>query len=630
MREDEYSELAKCIAEKRDIPSHLVPILRELYIETADNGQEGSSKLPKEYELIYATKNRKEEIIANTKIAPLQKIKVFSGNSNNSWENKLIFGDNLKALKSLTLDPDVKGKVKLIYIDPPFATKQDFMKNEVKAYADKIVGSEFIEFIRKRLLILRELLSDDGVIFVHLDSKKGHYIKIIMDEVFGESNFRNEIVWCYSGGGVPRKDYPRKHDVIFRYSKSNNYSFKVEFKPYKENTQAVGKHSTAAGKSGRSIEIDLDRGTPVTDWWVDIPTVTGWRNEGADYPTQKPEPLLARIINASTDEGDLVLDAFAGSGTTLAVAEKLGRKWIGIDCGKLSIYTIQNRMLSLKEEIGNKGKNLKHKPFSVFNAGLYDYKEIENLDFESYRKFLLQLFQVRDKKHEINGVEMDGYIKRYSALLWKHKDKKNLVINDTFMKSLDKSLSGKGGSVVYVIAPSSVFEFQDDYKNFQETQYRFLRIPQSIIDELVASNGKSLLQPRSEGNVNDIVEALAFDFIRVPKVKRTLKLSKPLAEDLLNFESKLATIKITEFISMAVANSEFVSDLEKLSLVLTDTNYDGKVFRLSEVFFGEKIVDGTIQIPTENLGKELMIIYVDIYGNEYRESIKSTEFGIKK
>ena len=659
--EDEYSELAKCIAEKGDIPSHLVPILRELYIETADNGQEGSNKVPKEYELIYASKNRKEEIIANTKVAPLQKIKVFAGNSNNDWENKLIFGDNLKALKSLTLDPDVKGKVKLIYIDPPFATKKDFMKDEVKAYADKVVGSEFIEFTRKRLILMKELLAPNGVIFVHLDTKKGHYIKIILDEIFGEANFINEIIWHYrSFHGQTKTYFPKKHDSIFYYANSGDRFFSlprknvaiedmIDYKNwgkyivngneirgdnyptdvrFKRNLDKWKRQNPGKGPNKDDI-LYVFQSQPEDDVW-DIQYIDPKdKKEKVNYPTQKPEALLQRIIECSTQEGDLILDAFAGSGTTLAVAEKLGRKWIGIDCGKLSIYTIQNRMLSLKEEIGNKGKALKHKPFAVFNAGLYDYKEIENLDFESYRKFILQLFQVRDKKHEINGVEMDGYIKRYSALLWKHKDKKNLVINDTFMKSLDKSLSGKGGSVVYVIAPSSVFEFQDDYKNFQDTQYRFLRIPQSIIDELVTSNGKSLLQPRSEGNVNDIVEALAFDFIRVPKVKRTLKLAKPLAEDLLNYESKLATIKITEFISMAVANSEFISDLEKLSLVLIDSNYDGKIFRLSEVFFGERIVDGTIQISTENLGKELMIIYVDIYGNEYRESIKSTEFGIK-
>jgi len=609
MKEDEYSELARLIAEKKDIPSHLIPVLRDIYLETSAHDQDSETKLPKEYELLYASKNRKEEIIANTSIAPLQKIRVFSGNANFSWENKLIFGDNLKALKSLTLDPDVKGKVKLIYIDPPFATKRDFMKDEVKAYADKVVGSEFIEFTRKRLLLLKELLAPDGTIFVHLDQKKGHYIKIILDEIFGEQHFLNEIIWMYGLGGSSNKYFPQKHDNIYWYSNSKNYFFNPPMVP-----------ATSQRMKGE------DKKCP--DYW-DIPSLNNMAIERTSYPTQKPEALLERVIACASQEGDLVLDAFAGSGTTLAVAEKLRRKWIGIDCGKLSIYTIQNRMLSLKEEIGNKGKALKHKPFAVFNAGLYDYKEIEKLDFASYRQFILQLFQVRDKRHEINGIEMDGYIKRNSTLLWKHKDKKNLVINETYLKSLDKSLSGKGGPIVYVIAPSSVFEFQDDYKNFQDTQYRFLRIPQSIIDELVASNGKSILQPRSEGNVNDIVEALAFDFIRIPNVKRTLKLSKPISEDLLNYQSKLATIKISEFVSMAVANSEFVSDLQKLSLVMIDSDYDGKVFRLSQVFFGEKIEDGVIQIPTENLGDELSIIYVDIYGNEYQEPIKKKEFGVK-
>ena len=141
----------------------------------------------KEYELVYVGKEREEDILADTMAVPLQPIKTF-GKNGNGWTNKLIFGDNLQVMKSLLDDPDVKGQVKLIYIDPPFATKQEFRgSRDQKAYQDKISGAQFIEHLRKRLLFFRELLSKDGVLFVHLDLKRSHYIKVIMDEIFHES-----------------------------------------------------------------------------------------------------------------------------------------------------------------------------------------------------------------------------------------------------------------------------------------------------------------------------------------------------------------------------------------------------------------------------------------------------------
>jgi site-specific DNA-methyltransferase (adenine-specific)/adenine-specific DNA-methyltransferase len=274
----------------------------------------------------------------------------------------------------------------------------------------------------------------------------------------------------------------------------------------------------------------------------------------------------------------------------MAVAEKLGRKWIGIDCGKLSIYTIQSRMLGLKEDIGNKGKVLKHKPFAVFNAGLYDYKAIEAMDFSAYREFILQLFQVRDKKHQINGVDVDGMIKTRSVLLWKHKDEKNLTINESYLQSLHDALGGKGGSIFYLIAPNSAFSFPEDGKTIGETEYRFLRIPQSIIDELIATNGASLVQPRSAGNINDTVEALAFDFIKTPEVKRTLRVVSPKDENLLNLGKKLGLIKISKFESKGLGkpSTDAADELEYLAMVMIDKDFNGKIFNLCEVVFAEK------------------------------------------
>ena len=192
----------------------------------------------REYELTYWGKESREQILSETIPVPLQENRIFPPNAtvnSNEWINKLIFGENLQILKTLIqMKKDGKLKnadgtdgVRLIYIDPPFATKQEFKVNgeEQVAYADKLSGSEFIEFIRKRLILAKELLSNDGVIFVHLDQKMVHYIKVIMDEIFGKNNFRNEIIWKYFGPTSTDKNFPRKHDIILFYSKSSDYYF---------------------------------------------------------------------------------------------------------------------------------------------------------------------------------------------------------------------------------------------------------------------------------------------------------------------------------------------------------------------------------------------------------------------
>jgi len=218
-----------------------------------------------EYELAYAGKMRKEDLLANEDgvfPVPLQVEKVFNGNKyeayENDWKNMIIFGDNLQFLKTIYENKDplikdkVKEKVKLIYIDPPFSTTDDFQNKEgAKAYTDKKKGAEFVEFLRKRLLLAKEILAYDGSIFVHLDQKMSHYIKIVMDEIFGKHNFRNEIIWFYPSGGDKTKYFQRKHDVIYFYSRTKDYYFdelkaiilytKKQLKRFKETDKETGK-----------------------------------------------------------------------------------------------------------------------------------------------------------------------------------------------------------------------------------------------------------------------------------------------------------------------------------------------------------------------------------------------------
>ena len=385
LTEKDKEIIKKCLDEGKPIPS----IFKQKLFNTEDTEFVEATK---DYKLVYKGKARKEDIIANTPAAPLQKIRSFNSDNQfkDDWSNMLIFGDNLLALKAIYEDQQganyykTKNKIKLIYIDPPFATKQDFMKDREKAYRDKIIGAQFIEFLRKRLILLREILADDGSIYVHLDQKKGHYIKAILDEIFGEHNFKNEIFWkrtfnVGSSKGLANK-FPVNTDVVYWYTKTDSYTYNRQFRPFNEGALKrydkvdengrfmwVPLKTVSAEKLNRLREsgeireepgmkyarykkyLDEDQGVTVDNAWDDVGQIATRSEDGerVDYPTQKPENLLKRIISAGSNEGDIVLDCFMGSGTTISVSEKLNRKWIGIDCGKLSVYTSQKRVLNL-------------------------------------------------------------------------------------------------------------------------------------------------------------------------------------------------------------------------------------------------------------------------------------------
>jgi len=595
----------------------------------------------KEYELKYKGKMREGDIIADTLAAPLQEVRTFNSNNkfDDDWTNKLIFGDNLMALKYLYEDRNIKGKVKLIYIDPPFATKQDFMKDEEKAYQDKVVGSKFLEFTRKRIVLLKELLSEDGSIYVHLDWKKIHYLKVLMDELFNENNFQREIIWVLKGAAGYKSlvnSYVRGHDTILYYSKTGDVIFNKTYLSYGESQL---KRFTKIDEDGRRykpitktkrIYLDEAKGVPITDVWDDIASFQTVVNspEITSYPTQKPEKLLERIIKASSNEGDIILDAFAGSGTTLSVAEKLKRKWIGIDCGKLAIYTMQKRLLNMHEEIGNKGKSLKAKAFTLYNAGLYDWSEVKKMDFGHYRDFVLKLFQVREEKHTVKGIEIDGYIGDNSAYLWNHTKDKKAKLDLDFVKSLHNALSGKGGDVFYIIAPTNVFVFYEDEIKHDNTIYKTLRVPQSVITELIKRGGETIKQPTSEQDVNDTIDAVGFDFVQVPEVETTYKIGKPKDINLLNQKIKECIIKINAFRSRTLTKSpEEFENYETLSMVMVDYNYDGKVFDLDEVFYSDNLKpDYEVRFDSSKIDKQMMVIYLDIYGNEKKEILTLKDF----
>lgn len=308
------------------------------------------------------------------------------------WRNKLIWGDNKYIMASLL--PEFA--VNLIYLDPPFATGADFSINiklgdlewtkeasviEEKAYRDTWGRGldSYLQMMYDRLVLMRELLADNGSIYVHLDWHVGQYVKVIMDEVFGKENFRNEIVWCYGGGGAPRTYYHRKHDLLYWYTKSDKWIFNLQYRPYTEGTLQRGLTKV----KGPNYKL-REEGAALDDWWTDITKILSpTAYENLKFPTQKPEALLERIIKASSNEGDLVFDPFCGSGTAGAVAEKLGRRWIMADLSKFAIHVTRKRLLDISG----------CKPFEVLNLGKYQKAKLKENGISRYLDFILKLYR---------------------------------------------------------------------------------------------------------------------------------------------------------------------------------------------------------------------------------------------
>ena len=226
------------------------------------------------------------------------------------------------------MDSFESGSVDLIYLDPPFASGNRW------AQFDDVWPSleDYVEFMRERMLGCSRVLKSTGSLYLHCDPTASHYLKVMLDGVLGRGNFRNEIVWGYRGGGVPKDAFARKHDSMLFYSKGGGNVFNKQYVPYSEASQKL-----VGDKGGVSIDgkpRDLDRGAAMPDWWVDINSLQTWSPERQGYPTQKPLALLERIIKASSNPGDTVLDPFMGSGTTIVAAQRLGRRAIGIEIEK--------------------------------------------------------------------------------------------------------------------------------------------------------------------------------------------------------------------------------------------------------------------------------------------------------
>ena len=224
--------------------------------------------------------------------------------------------------------------IDLIYADPPYFSQIDFVQ-----FNDKWNSIEsYLDFMVLRLNKMKRILKDTGSIYVHLDWHASHYIKVEMDKIFGYDNFRNEIVWCYAGGGIPKQDLPRKHDTILRYTKTNTYYFNAPMRKYSP---------TGNGWHSDGTKYDKVNGmTPHNDWWTDISGLNSMAKE-KEYPTQKSILLLERIIKSSSKQGDIIFDPFCGSGTTLVAAKKLSRNYLGCEINKKGCEIAKKRLAEI-------------------------------------------------------------------------------------------------------------------------------------------------------------------------------------------------------------------------------------------------------------------------------------------
>jgi len=406
---------------------------------------------------------------------PAQEKEVYGDKSAKDF-NKLFWGDNLQVLSHLL--KEYRGKVDLIYIDPPFDSAADYVRKvkvrgeqiegqqqsvlEEKQYTDIWERDEYLQFIYERVLLMKELLSDTGSIYVHMDEKRSHYIKIILDEIFSAENFQREIVWditVLSGFKTQAQNWIRGHDTILFYTKTPHKSFNKLTQPHTQKylemfnrTDGNGDKYLVAHGSTRYLKDVESKGKPFGDVWDDImsfqqqPTA----GENVQYPTQKPETLLERIIKASSNEGDLVADFFIGSGTTAAVAQKLGRRWIGCDINIGAIQTTTKRLNQIiTEQQKEESKDFKgSRGFKVLNVNEYDVfkNEIEG------KEIVMEMYGVEPlKRSYFDGTLDESFVKvlPLNRVLGK-MDIRSLLkgINDE-MDSFSKKTVSKHGEAVY-------------------------------------------------------------------------------------------------------------------------------------------------------------------------------------
>ena len=441
------------------------------------------------------------------------------------WMNRLIYGDNLLTMQALLAGdpttglPSMRGKVDLIYIDPPFDSKADYRTKitlpgadiqqkptviEQFAYADTWEEGtvSYLRMMYPRLVLMRELLSDRGSIYVHIDWHVGHYIKILLDDIFGKENFKNEIIWAYSRWANVSSAFQRMHDNIFYYGRSLNSIFHEQRVKLSESrkrnlVQMIDGIKVSMRDENGNVVYRQQEDKPVsdfwddTDCWDDLYQVGKTGHERLGYATQKPEALLERIIKASSNEGDLVCDFFGGSGTTAAVAERLGRRWIIGDIGKPASLVMRKRFID--QEV---------KPFLYQSIGDYQKEAFRNN--KRYQRVgdlsqvVLGLYGALPFAPEQCNDRNFGYVKGTRTLVMVDSPNR-LTTAATIKRAVEAkaSLLGGGWDKVVVLGWNFAFDISQAIQQYQNANVVVLVIPPDLLDKLSKKGYKKLIDDRS-------------------------------------------------------------------------------------------------------------------------------------
>ena len=597
-----------------------------------------------------------ELVLPSKDISGLWKGQTARPEAGQEWMNRLIYGDNLLAMQALIAGdeatglPSLRGKVDLIYIDPPFDSKADYRTKislpggdveqkpttiEQFGYADmwKDGTVSYLRYMYPRLVLMRELLSDRGSIYVHIDWHVGHYVKVLLDDIFGKDNLVNEIVWHYQSGGIPQKCFARKHDTILFYSKGNNSRFNVNEANFPRNKcQACGhviekwnnlkKEKDENGRIYRTIKSNGriyryydDEPVLLPDVWFDISHIQQKDPQRTGYATQKPEALLERIIKASSNEGDLVCDFFGGSGTTAAVAERLKRRWITTDIGKPATLVMRKRFID--QEV---------KPFFYQSIGDYQkeafgssklYKRIGDLS-----RIVMQLYGALPFSDEQLNDRNWGYIKSSRTLVLVDSPNK-LTGVATVRRAYEarNTLLGGGWRKAVVLGWNFAFDVSRAIEQYRDG-VEVLVVPPNLLDELSKKGYEKLVRDGS---------------VRFSSLQYLV--CKPVQVKPLSNEEEEVVVELENYILLSPDNIPLddkdkeklrrIADRDPLALIeywSIDPDYDGITFRSQWQDYRENTAnDGDplhcvsrarLRVPRKEGRRTVCVKAVDVFGFE--------------
>ncbi len=574
------------------------------------------------------------------------------GDGNGDWRNRLIYGDNLLAMAALLAGdeqtPSLRGKVDLIYIDPPFDSKADYRTKislpgteleqrptviEQFAYSDTWSDgtASYLRMIVPRLVLMRELLADTGSIYVHLDWHVGHYVKAALDDIFNRDNFRREIIWDRgnpSGGKAAAQNWIHAHDVIFYFTKTGNGAhFRKVYEPYtKEYVEERFVHDENDGKGPYRLQgvgvntrrqyLSESKGKALTSVWQ-MPDINVMAKERIDYATQKPEKLLERIINASCPDGGIIADFFGGSGTTAAVAEKLGRRWITSDLGKPACMIMRKRLIDQNA-----------KPFLYQAIGDYHVESAKTHLGRGFRigdlaEIVLSLYGALPLPVEENPLRNLGQVSFAGKKTLVLADSPNKLTGDaTLRRAIAQRDSLMGGwDRVVVLGWNFDPGIGESIAALGDKNLEVLVIPPDLLDRL-----------RKKGGIEKLRGQVRFSSLQYLKVKSMTRTPLAEGEERISIELDNYVLLSSEAISLDDDNRsklQQVINKEPLALVeywAVDPDYDGQVFRsVWQDYRGNTANDGDalrvvtkaqFNVPHKAGERRICVRAVDVFGFE--------------